>query len=173
MSLNYKKKPHWAIALHPLCLCSSAAKINYWCISQNVAVLWSHMWLHWCQEMKVQGSKKRFPLSREPAALAFAGGTASVSPYFRHRRVVCSWGILPSCFASSWVWKMWIWSSQSEHIFFSCLGGNMSMICWVQILLYSCLSRVLNVSCVWMLVSCFRFDKFEATISIKIFFCSF
>lgn len=49
----------------------------------------------------------------------------------------------------------------------------MSMICWVQTLLYSCLSRVLNVSCVWMLVSCFRFDKFEATISIKIFFVLF
>lgn len=45
----------------------------------------------------------------------------------------------------------------------------MSMMCWVQILLYSCLSSVLNASCVWMLVSCFRFETFEATISLKIF----
>lgn len=49
----------------------------------------------------------------------------------------------------------------------------MTMTCWVQVLFYSCLGRVLNVSCVWMLVSCFRFGKCEATISLKSLFVAF
>lgn len=41
------------------------------------------------------------------------------------------------------------------------------MMCWGQILLYSHLDRVLYASCVWILISCFRFGKFVAIILLK------
>lgn len=76
VSLNYKEKPQWVIVLYHLGLCSYNNGISYWCVSQNVAMLLSHMWLHCMSRDEDTGQlKKRFPLSRGPVALVFAGGS--------------------------------------------------------------------------------------------------